>query len=400
MSTLVSPKTAPATSSLSKKLMRGVAACALLAVCAGILALAMTSENAANRDFISYWAAGQRLVHHADPYDASAIFAIEKSAGWSASRPLIMRNPPFALFLTVPLGFVGMKAGAVLWSMLILLCLMASIRLLRGIAGNPDDRLHLIGYFFAPSLACLLAGQTSAFALLGLTLFLYFHRTRPLVAGAALLLCALKPHLFLPFGVVLLAWVVANKAYRVVYGAALALGIFSAVPLLFCPPIYSHYLAMARTAGIEAEFVPTLGELLRIIVKPEAAWLQFVPAIAGCVWAFWYFHHRRNQWDWSTHGSLLMILSLLVAPYSWFTDQVVLLPAIFYAIYLAAASPRDRSLLWFFAINGVALIEVLYGIQLDSALYLWTPVAWFAWYLLSRRYGPSLAQLPEAAGSL
>src|SRR5665213_3472240 len=172
MSTLASQIATPPASNLSKKLMRVIVACALLAVCAGILALAMTSDNAANRDVVSYWAAGQRLVHGADPYDASAIFALEKSAGWHATRPLIMRNPPFALFLTIPLGFVGAKTGAVLWSLLILVCLMAAIRLLRGINGCPKDRLHLIGYCFAPVLACLLAGQTSVFALLGLTLFL------------------------------------------------------------------------------------------------------------------------------------------------------------------------------------------------------------------------------------
>ena len=399
MSTLAPQGVAPPASALSKRLMQGAAACALLAVCAGILAFAMTSDNVANRDFISYWAAGQNLVHGADPYNASAIFALEKSAGWHATRPLIMRNPPFALFLTIPLGFVSAKLGAVLWSLLILICLMVAIRLLRGIHGCPANRLHLIGYCFAPALACLLAGQTSVFALLGLTLFLYFHRTRPLLAGAALLLCALKPHLFLPFGVVLFAWVVANRAYRVLSGAALTLGITCAVPLIFNPSIYPHYAAMARTAGIEAEFMPTLSELLRIVVQPEAAWLQFLPAFAGCFWAYWYFHRHRNDWDWQTHGSLLMLVSLLVAPYSWFTDQVVLLPAILQAIYFAAASSRDRSLLWFVAVDGVALIEVLCVAQLDSALYLWTPVAWLAWYLIANRNGPSLTELPEAVGS-
>ncbi|MEO6966655.1 MAG: hypothetical protein ABI076_12295 [Acidobacteriaceae bacterium] len=105
-------------------MMRVLAAGVLLAVCAGILSLAMTSDNAANRDIVSYWAAGQRLVHGADPYSAGAILELEKSAGWHAARPLIMRNPPFAQFLTITLGFVGAKVGAVLWSLLILVCLL------------------------------------------------------------------------------------------------------------------------------------------------------------------------------------------------------------------------------------------------------------------------------------
>ncbi|MGH9615284.1 MAG: glycosyltransferase family 87 protein [Acidobacteriaceae bacterium] len=345
----------------------------------------MTNNNAANRDFVSYWAAGQRLVHRANPYDAVAIFSVEKSAGLNATRPLIMRNPPFALFLTVPLGLVGEKTGAVLWSMLILVCLMVSIRLLWRMHGSPPGRLHLLGYLFAPALACLLAGQTSIFVLLGLTLFLYLYPARQTLAGAALLLCALKPHLFLPFGVALFAWIVVRKAYRVLAGAALATGIAGILPFLFDPSIYRHYAAMTRTAGMRAEFIPNLSVLLRVAVNKQFFWLQLLPALAGCLWALWYFSQHRNEWDWRTHGSLLMLVSILVAPYSWFTDEVVLLPAILQAIYFADTSPRNSPLLWFAAADGMALVEVLFGVQLYSGLYIWTPAAWLAWYLFSTR---------------
>lgn len=368
-----------------KKMTHGAAICALLAICASILTLAMTSENAANRDFVSYWAAGQRLVHRSNPYDAAAILTLEKSTGWFPSRPLLMRNPPFALWLTIPLGLVSERAGAVLWSMLILVCLMVSIRLLRRVYGNQDNRLHLLGYLFAPSLACLLAGQTSALAVLGLTLFLSCYRKMPLLAGASLLLCAIKPHLFLPFGTVLLVWAISRRAYRLLSGAALALGISCAVPLLFDPSIYLHYAIAARTGGIEAEFVPSLSELLRIAISPRSAWLQFLPALIGSAWAFWYYRRHQEEWDWHTHGSLLLLVSLLVAPYYWLTDEVILLPAMLQAIYVAAGNPQDRSLYWFAAIDGAVLVEVLSGVQLDSALYVWPTAAWLAWYLWTVR---------------
>jgi hypothetical protein len=396
MSTTATRNTASPAGASLPKIVRGIAAAVLFSVCGGILALAMSNGSAANRDFISYWAAGQSLVHHADPYNASAIFALEKSVGLRTLRPLIIRNPPCALFLTIPLGFMSEKTGMVLWSLLILASLMLSIHLLRGIQGDPPNRLHLLGYLFAPSLACLLAGQTSAFALLGLTLFFYFHRTRPWLAGAALLFCALKPHIILPFGVALISWIVVQKAYRVLAGAALALGISCVVPLLFDSSVYSHYVLMARTSGVETEFVPTLSEIFRIALNSRVAWLQFLPAVAGCLWALWYFRKYRDHWDWQRHGALLMLLSLLVAPYCWFTDEVVLLPAIFHAIYAGDASPGSRSLLWFAAIDGLALIEVLCGVQMYSGLYVWTPAAWVLWYLCFMRDQRSSAMLSEA----
>ena len=52
---------------------------------------------------------------------------------------------------------------------------------------------------------CLQAGQISIVFLFGVVLFLLFYESRPWLAGAALVPCALKPHLFLPFAIVLLS---------------------------------------------------------------------------------------------------------------------------------------------------------------------------------------------------
>ena len=58
------------------------------------------SGNAAQKDYISYWAAGQLLVRHANPYDADVVFRLEKAAGFTEPHPLVMRNPPHALLLS------------------------------------------------------------------------------------------------------------------------------------------------------------------------------------------------------------------------------------------------------------------------------------------------------------
>ena len=156
-------------------------------------------------------------------------------------------------------------------------------------------------------------------------------------------------------------------------------------------------MRMARTSGVETEFVPTLSEIFRIAINPTVAWLQFLPAVAGCLWGLWYFRRHRDPWDWQRHGALLMLVSLLVAPYAWFTDEAVLLPAIFQAIYTADASPGSRSMLCFGAVNAVALIEVVSGVQLDSPLYVWTSAAWLLWYLWAMRAGRSAVILPAGA---
>ena len=394
MSTLVTTNAAPPRETWVRKLIWGGIACLLLAIGICLLVAVSTPEHVANRDFVSYWAAGQQLIHGQNPYDANRIFAIEQSVGWQGSV-LIMRNPPWGVFVALPLGAVSLRGGYLFWSLFNLGAWLGSIHLIWIMNGRQKNSLHLIAYVFAPAVACFVLGQTTSFVLLGLTLFLYFHQRRPWLAGGALMLCALKPHLLLPFGVVLLAWAFTSKAYRVVGGAAISLAICGAVPLLFNPLIYRQYVAMARTSGIRTEFIPTLSELLRIVVDPKAFWIQFLPALAACVWAGWYFHRHRENWDWRRGGPLLIVVSFAVAPYAWYFDATILLPSILYAAYRAHHS--DLAVLYL--LLAAADAQMLLSMQPHSAWNLWPGVAWVAWYLWAMRHNRSSEMLSEAVSA-
>lgn len=379
-------------------LTRQLAALCLLAVAVVVLAVvasAMSRDSAGNRDFIAYWSAGQQLRHGKNPYDSQAILRLENAAGLTGNRPNMMLNLPDAFFLALPLGFVSARVGMVLWLVALVAGLMASVKMLWILNGRPEGRQHLLSYVFAPVLACMMAGQLGIFLLLGVVLFLFFYRTQPALAGAALLLCALKPHLFLPFGVALAAWVVAHKAYRVLAGAAAALLASSALSWLCDPHAWAEYAHMMRsTAELQQDFIPTVSMILRMAIDRNAAWLQFVPAALGCAWALWYFCTRRARWDWMQQGMLVLLVSELCAPHAWFTDEVMVLPAILAGIY--RTDQEGRSLLPFGLVAGVALLEVMAQAPLTSIDYIWTAPAWLAWYLYTSR-GPRTANTAEAA---
>ncbi len=395
MSTLATTNAAQPRETWVWKLIWAVIAFLLLAIGICLLVAVSTPEHVANRDFVSYWAAGQQLIHGENPYAANRIFAIEQSVGWQGSV-LIMRNPPWGLFLTLPLGTVPARGGYLFWSLFNLGAWLGSVHLIWIMNGRQKNSLHLIAYVFAPAVACFVLGQMTAFVLLGLTLFLYFHRRMPWLAGGALMLCTLKPHLLLPFEVVLLAWAVTSKAYRVMGGAAISLAICGAVPLLFNPSIYRQYAAMASTSGVRAEFIPTLSELLRIVVDPKAFWLQFLPALAACAWAGWYFHRHRENWDWHRRGPLLIVVSFAVAPYAWYFDAIILLPSILYAAYRARHS--DLAVLYLLLVAADA--QMLLSMQPHSAWNLWPGVAWVSWYLWAMRGSRSSPALPAGTSTV
>ena len=331
---------------------------------------------------MSIWATGQQLAHHANPYDVEAMTRLERGAGLPPVYVICyMRNPPWALPMVLPLGFMGMPAGTLAWSLLLLALLLISVRILWKMHGSPKNYLHWIGLSFAPALVCLIAGQTALFALLGLVLFLRLHRTRPFLAGTSLWLCALKPHLFLPFGIVLLAWIVVSRSYRILAGAALALAASCALVYVIDPAAWAQYAQMMRASGIEREFIPCLSIVLRLWVNPQATWLQYVPSAIGCAWALGYFWPRRQRWDWMKDGSLLMLVSLFLAPYCWLFDQALAIPALLQGVYLT----RSRILIAVLAFASVLLeVEAASGFKLPSAFHLWTAPAWLAWYLVAR----------------
>ena len=337
-------------------------------------------QTVARRDFIVYWATGQQLVHQGNPYDPAALNQIEHDAGFPGSASYYMRNAPWALPLALPLGLAGPMAAALPWSLLMLGLLVLSVRIIWKLFGGPHNALVWLGYCFPPALWCVLLGQTSVFLLFGFTLFLRFHKTRPFAAGAALWLCSIKPHLFLPFALVLLVWIFVARVWRILSGAATAFAAGALITTCIDPAAWSQYAYYMRTSVVTREFTPCLADLLRDSIRPTAEWLAFVPAILGCLWALVYFWPRRHRWDWLEQGSLLVLVSLLVAPYGWIFDQSLALPAV-----LWGASRTSSQLL----LSALALIYILVEFQLvhfdlHSAAYLWTAPAWLAWYLVAR----------------
>jgi uncharacterized membrane protein (UPF0127 family) len=384
MAMLMQPKKLRA---IAEFLVVGICTVAFALTAVGICSSVLGSHAAGTRDFVEYWASGHQLAHHANPYDGNAILGLERSAGFpSGVAVLIMGNPPPALLLVLPLGFLGPTAAALLWSLLLLACLVASVRMVWIMHGRPKNQVHWLGYSFAPALSCLLSGQVTIFLLLGLVLFLRLHRSRPFLAGVSLWLCLLKPHLFLPFGIVLIVWAIITRRHKLLAGVAVALGVSTAIALILDPLVWVHYGQMMSTMRIDRLPIPCVSIMLRQRLSPNSIWLQYLPAVLGCVWALTYFRKHYDHWDWMEHGSLLMLVSVLLAPYTWLFDQAILVPALLHGAYLT----RSRSLVAILALAS-AVIEagILRGLPLlHSAFYLWTAPAWFAWYLYAtkRRY--------------
>jgi hypothetical protein len=345
-----------------------IAAAALLTI-VGIAVLAAIGSQTNTNDFVEYWSAGKLFVHGADPYSAPAILALEKSRGFTPDDPLIMLNPPWALFMVVPLGFFPALGALIVWILATAGCVLASILLL-----DVPANYRTPAFLFAPVLVSFTMEQSSPFLLLGFALFLRFHRDRPFLAGASLLLMAIKPHLFLVFWAVLLMDCLYRRRFAILAGLAVALASSSAFAMLIVPHVWQDYIAVIRTSTLAQNLFVTLPMLFRILIDARIAWLALVPACVAILWGAVYYWRKRANWDWRREGMLVMLVAILTSPYGWISDQAVLLPVVLSALL---TGPRKFSMEILIALNCAALLAFCVTVQART----WLPLVWFAWYL-------------------
>jgi hypothetical protein len=284
-----------------------------------------------------------------------------------------MLNPPWALFLVVPLGLVPALPGLFLWIIAGAGSIVLSLLLL-----DVSPKYRGLAFLFAPVIATFTMQQSSPFLLLGFSLFLRFHRSRPFLAGASLLLLAIKPHLFLVFWAVLLVDCIYRRSFIILAGLASALAFSSGISMLAVPNVWQDYLALIRGSALDQNYFPTLPTLFRVLIDVKMAWLALVPASAAVIWGVAYYSVKRQCWEWRQAGMLIMLVTVMTSPYGWVADQVVLLPVVTSALM----SPhRKFSTEILFVLNFTALL----AISVHSRASIWMPVAWFLWYLYAVR---------------
>lgn len=384
----VAPGPPPVKRSVGRRIAAATIVLAGLAWVTFVFALSLSDRDISGRDYIQYWAEGRQVLRHANPYDSSAILRLEQSAGPGRTDAEHSGSPPLVLLLAAPMALFSAKTGLILWFAVLFSSLSTSLWLLWKVQGSPHTLIYLFGFLFAPVLACLQCGQISILLLLSLVGFLYFLKSRPWLAGALLVPLALKPHLFLPFAIVLLLWVLNRRAFKVVGGFAFTLAACLAAVFWLDPQAWPQYMEMMRRENLIADFVPTLSNAMQHFIQIRWVWLRFVPDAAACLWAAWYFRGQRDRWNWTGQGMVVLLVSCLCAPYGFFFDESVLLPAVLIAVTVAKQSGRS---LWPIAIAaGAALIECAQLVKVTSLYYLWSIPAWLLWYLYATRNRSSM----------
>jgi hypothetical protein len=365
---------------------RVLLAAASLGIVVALMLVPSLRPTLSMNDFVAYWSAGRQLVHGRNPYDPDAVLQIEREFDIARRSPLIMRNPPWALPLVAPLGFLQLPTAQFLWLLLGTAAVLVSVHRLWRVY-LPDSPAWLAGIIasvFSPVPVALSIGQMGPLILLGVSGVLYFDERRQYGrAGASLFLLALKPHLVWLLWPVLLLHSLRHRRWKMLLSFAVLFSVACLIALLIDPSAFSEYILLSRSTGLFEELTPTMSGVLRWWMG--AVPFQFFLVAIAAAWFLFYWLRSGMTWAWREGIPLLLLISICTSWYSWFFDQVVLLPCIFHAAASVIRS-GSKAIVFastsFLAINAAVLALIM--MHRTTFWYAWTAPAWLLWYLVVR----------------
>ena len=341
-------------------------------------------------DYVEYWAAGRLNLSGGNPYAADQLLPLERAAG-RKTEVLLMWNPPWTLALAMPLALFSYPISRLIWFILsIAMILMATNWAWTLLGGSNQKRwlASVIAFTFFPTILVLRIGQIGPVLLLGIVGFLHFeHKKRYWLAGAFAALLAIKPHLLSLVCIYILAWSIGRRRWGIFGGGGIVMLSATLAAMMFNSHVITQYLSATMADSPLVWMTPTFGSLLRRLFGFERKWLVFIPMVAGIFWLGLYGLRHRADWLWVDRIPLLLLVSVVTAPFGWSFDQVVLIPVLLQVMIQLFAASRRRivygAIIPYLAINIAAFaIHVRY----TDFWLIWLAPAILIWYLLAQRW--------------
>ena len=339
-------------------------------IAASVLVLLHKPDQNFLIDFGANWSAARLLWAGENPFDAAALLANQRAAGWDISVSVVPWNPPWTLAMMVPFALLPFKYAQWFWLALnCLLVIFVSDFWWKTFGGSREHRMAswLAAIWYFPCVVAVYFGQMSLIVLAGITGIAWsLRRGRPEWLGIFVFLASVKPHLLLPMWMFLLFWLVRGRHWKVLAWAGSGIAVAGFSVMLLRPNVYLDYVSAAGSTNSPVIWAtPTIGTVLRVAFAGMPKWIAFVPSLCGLLLSLALWWKWKNDFDWERRLEMILLLSLVSASYAWIFDWVLLLPVVL------------RVLVWFQS-NPAVQYPALLGLIAVMTAFVWVQArGWF-----------------------
>ena len=293
-----------------------------------------------NNDFFTFWLAGHMVTQGGDPYSALQWVAGHHAFGvtWIPNQAYVYPLPLSLLF--VPLGWLPLHQAFIVWVALSIMMIMVALTLLlKTQAGSGLLAIPLICgiIFFRPTILTLFTGQISGWLLLLLAITATLWENGKWEWGGLVLpLLMLKPNLGAPLVFLLGLWLLFQKRYKAILAMVFMGMILIVIGFLQNPHWLSAYWSIGNTKLAETfGGSPTVWGLGALIGHNQTTVTLIIGSAAALMIMLGFFRAILQS-----HASmrpvgvlaLAICVTLLVTPYTWTYDQLLLVLPITAAI--------------------------------------------------------------------
>jgi hypothetical protein len=133
---------------------------------------------------------------------------------------------------------------------------------------------------------------------------------------------------------------------------------------------------------------PTFGAYLRSFsLTNDDFWFRFIPAIFGIIWFIYYWNKKYKSWKWSDEFPILMLISVVVAPFAWTYDYVILLPVIILVVSWLIKDFNKRSIYIYTTLFLIVnLFILILHTRISDIWFFWMAPFMLLLYLVFRNY--------------
>jgi hypothetical protein len=352
---------------------------AMFAIFVVTMAITSNIQNGNQADFISFWAAARLALNgnFAGIYDIEQHRAVQIAVIDLDGKMPFPYPPPYILAV-LPFGLLSYPVAHAAWVLLTGSAYVMAARKLVSDAG-------WLALAFPPAIICGIIGQNSFLAAALMMVALASVGPKPFKAGLIFGLLIFKPHLGLLIPIAL----IAGREWRIFAGATVStVGLILGSLILFGWASWEGFFALLPLYGnIAADGLVSWNKMasvyaaLRLIGVPETlAWIMHggvaIVAIA-ILWRTW-----STSKDIGVRGIALVSATLLISPYLYVYDQMILFAAI------ALLWQRGIDQRWLFAIYGLSILSLV-GSFLPATTITPAPlVAIIPLFLVTRLWAP------------
>jgi hypothetical protein len=288
-----------------------------------------------NGDFFTFWLGGRMIGVGEHPYDEQLWLANHEKYGaiWIPNRAYVYPLPLTIIF--APLGILDLHQAAIAWVFLSMIMILLSVALLISLWRVEDLRHYILpviagAFTFRPVLVTLRNGQLGALLLFWLALVLYlWHRGRWILGGLLLPFLILKPSIGSLIVGLISIWLMIQRRWKVLVAMVASMFALAISGWLIDPAWMGEYLGIGVNKFVNVfGYSPTIwGMTHQICSENLESTIRLGSGLAIILIGLylWVLFRFGKNLQPSLLGALGVCVSLLLTPYLWAYDQILLI---------------------------------------------------------------------------